>query len=378
MLQAVRFDEDDFGVDDERTVVEDLEPSVTRAPVPFERLAALAHGGMGVIELARRPGSADLFAVKRMFESDRDDPEVVDMFLDEARIARAVRHPNVVAVTEVGFDDGGPFIATEYVEGLTLRDIMKGDAPLPVAFCVEVMTQVARGLHAAHEAVDEDGLPLDLVHRDVSPPNILVGVDGVARVLDFGVAKATGRVTRTVAGTHKGRFSYMSPEQLAHAKIDARSDLFALGVVLYELLAGCHPFGEEGGVGRAYAVLQGRPPEDVRAHRPDVPPSLAVLLRELLETTPSRRPATAGLVAGRLEAVAAELALRGETPAIGRLLDARHADALADQRRYVHRVSGAPPPPATARRPLPPLWRVALTLLGVGFVLGWLLPFALQ
>lgn len=267
---------------------------------------------MGRVDLAlRREGGFErLYAVKRLHSQYQSDEAFLAMFLDEARIAGLVRHANVVSVLDVGEDDGGPFLVMDYVDGLPLNRIIERhrgrDEFLPVQLCVRMVAQVAEGLHAAHELTYHDGRSLGLVHRDVSPQNILVGYDGVVRVVDFGVAKALGRLTRTATGVLKGKFGYMSPEQLRFEEPDRRSDLFSLGVVLYELLACRRLYAGGEGMEAARRVLN-EPPPDIDDVRQDVPMELVQLLFELLAKNPDHRPETAQRVAQRLDDVLSDV-----------------------------------------------------------------------
>lgn len=205
----------------------------------------IASGGLGVVQLARLEGAGGFrrtVAIKRLHPHLAADPILATHFLDEARLASRVRHPNVVATLDVAKSESELFVAMEYVHGASFAELLAAAkeqgrrAPVPVV--VAIMGGILRGLHAAHEAKGEDGVPLRLVHRDVSPQNILVGADGVARIADFGVAKARGRAVSTQDGTIKGKLAYMAPEQLCGGEVDARTDVFAAGVVLWEAITG--------------------------------------------------------------------------------------------------------------------------------------------
>jgi eukaryotic-like serine/threonine-protein kinase len=178
---------------------------------------------------------------------------------------------------------------------------------MPLQIALRIASQICAGLHAAHELVGADGAPLGLVHRDVSPSNILVGFDGVARVTDFGIAKALGQSSRTAAGVIKGKISYAAPEQLRFEPLDRRSDLFSFGIVLYELVASAHPFGTDP-TSRARAMLHGEVP-DLGVVREDAPPPLVELMYELLAGDPALRPPDARAVQRRLDALVSDLAI---------------------------------------------------------------------
>jgi serine/threonine-protein kinase len=206
---------------------------------------AIASGGMAVVHLGRFVGGGGFsrtVAIKRLHPHLATDPELVTMLLDEARLVERVRDPHVVPVFDVVVEKREVCLVLEYVHGESLSRLLtqarQSGEKVPPPIALAVVCGALRGLAAAHGATAEDGTALALVHRDVSPQNILVGVDGVARVIDFGVAKATARLQQTHDGQVKGKFGYMAPEQLTLGAIDARTDLFAVGVVLWELLVG--------------------------------------------------------------------------------------------------------------------------------------------
>lgn len=274
-------------------------------------IAPIASGGMGRVELAVRKegGFERLFAVKRLHLQFASDPAVRDMFLDEARIAGLLRHPNVVHVVDVGRDSEGPFLVMEYVEGKSLSQILKHHAQhgaqLPLSVALELVAQIARGLHAAHRLTDAAGREVGLVHRDVSPQNVLVSYDGCARLADFGIAKASQRATRTQTGVLKGKYGYLSPEQLRFEEATQRSDLFSLGIVLYEALVNARVYPGKG-LEVARCILNDPPPDPVDL-RPDVPPPVVALVFALLAKDPKERPENALVVADAIEEVLRQL-----------------------------------------------------------------------
>ncbi|MEQ9078316.1 MAG: serine/threonine-protein kinase [Sandaracinaceae bacterium] len=285
----------------------------------YQHVLPLAEGGMGRVELAMRSesGFERLYAVKRLHPQLREDESFRTMFLDEARVAGLLRHSNVVSVLDVGEDEEGPYLVMDYVEGLTLSMLLKFHARtrqyMPMQLALRIAEQIALGLHAAHDLRDSEGRPMELVHRDVSPQNVLVGFDGVVRVMDFGIAKAIGRGTQTSTGVLKGKLSYMSPEQLRFEEATRASDLFAFGLVLVELVAGRHPYPGEGMV-RARHILND-PQPDLGELRPRCPPELVQLSFELLAPEPGQRPESAALVAERLrELIADSAAVEGPLP----------------------------------------------------------------
>jgi serine/threonine-protein kinase len=209
----------------------------------YEVHAEIGVGGMATVHLARQRGAAGfsrVVAVKRMHPHLAKDPEVVAMFLDEARLASRVDHANVVGISDVVASGGEVFLVMTYVPGASLNRVLaRAGAPVPAPIALRIIHDALLGLSAAHRAVDERGSPLCLVHRDVSPHNLLVGSDGTTRVLDFGVAKAEGRIQgRTRTNETKGKLAYMAPEQVLCEPVDARTDVYAAGVCLWEMLSG--------------------------------------------------------------------------------------------------------------------------------------------
>jgi eukaryotic-like serine/threonine-protein kinase len=205
----------------------------------------IAKGGMATVHLGRLVGAAGFartVAIKRLHPHYAKDPHFVAGFIDEARLAARIRHPNVVATLDVEAGDDHLILVMEYVLGESLSRLVRTSSeegsPVPPKIAAAIMSGVLLGLHAAHEAKDERGAPLGIVHRDVSPQNILVGSDGVARVLDFGIAKALGRLQTTQAGHVKGKLRYMAPEQVLMSEVTPRTDIYAAAVVLWEILTG--------------------------------------------------------------------------------------------------------------------------------------------
>lgn len=269
---------------------------------------------MGEVALVlRREGVfARRYALKRLRPALAQDPAARRAFLEEAALSGHLYHPNVVRVYEVGEDGEGPFMLMELVEGLSLAALIRTlddvgeEVPLPVA--LELLRDVALGLRAAHEALDHRGRPLQIVHRDLTPSNVLVGLDGVARLADFGIARARGAA---MARAHLG--GYTAPEVLGGDAGDARADLFAFGVVLYELLVGRRLYrGDD-----APVRIAAEPPPDLFEERPDAPPALVRLCFELLAKDPANRPGSAAMLVRRLEAILAEASV-DEEPLLAR------------------------------------------------------------
>ena len=267
----------------------------------------IASGGMATVYFGRLMGAVGFsrsVAIKQLHAQYARSPEFVAQFLDEARLTARIRHPNVVSVLDVVAREGELFVVMEYVQGEPLSRLARlWQEPPPIAVISSIVVQVLLGLHAAHEATGENGLPLAIVHRDVSPQNILVGVDGVAHLLDFGVAKAASRLHTTENGLIKGKLAYMSPEQLHNEPFDRRVDLFATGVVLWELLTGQRLFARGDPGATVSAVLSGgvkRPSE----LRPEISPALDAVVLKALAPEAKDRFATAREMALALEQAA--------------------------------------------------------------------------
>jgi serine/threonine protein kinase len=273
----------------------------------FELLLDIAHGGMAAVYLARRAGGPAR-ALKVILPHLADDRDFVDMFMDEAGICASIQHPNVIQVYELGEEAGLPFMVMEYVNGQTLRQISSRTRgrpnDVPVGTLLSVLAQAADGLHGAHETRDAEGHLLNIVHRDVSPDNILVGYDGVVKVLDFGIARARGRRTMTAVGQIKGKLEYLAPEQVSSdMDVDRRVDIWAIGLVAFEVLTGETPF--RGADDRAtiwnVSNLEIR---SLAKLRPDLPESLTDLVHACLEKERELRPVRCSAVARELREAA--------------------------------------------------------------------------
>ena len=267
----------------------------------------IAAGGMATVHLGRLIGAAGFsrtVAVKRLHDDYARDPEFVAMLLDEARLTSTIRHPNVVPTLDVVAEEDELLVVMEYVEGDSLASLQRlalaAGERIPVPLAASVVAQALHGLHAAHEARDKNGAPLGIVHRDVSPQNILVGTDGLARVLDFGIAKAASRASATGDGQLKGKTAYMAPEQLQHGAVDRRTDVFAAAIVFWELLAGRRLFFADAPSETIARVLN-EPIDSPRRWAPDVPTELALVTMRGLERDPDGRFDTAEEMALAIE-----------------------------------------------------------------------------
>ncbi|XXY14879.1 protein kinase [Sorangium sp. So ce216] len=276
----------------------------------YESLRAIASGGMATVYLGRAVGAGGferLVALKMMHPHIAAEPEFVAMFLDEARLAARVRHPNVVATFDLVEDP--LFLVMEYIEGpslhLLLRTCARAKRPVPLGIALRIFLDVLAGLHAAHELTGSDGEPLHLVHRDVSPQNVLVGIDGVARITDFGVARAETRLMSTQGNALKGKLAYMAPEQIRAQQVDRRSDVYSAGVVLWEMLTEERLFKADNDGALIAHILQG-PPTGPRGVVPSVPAAIDRICLRALSTDPDDRFPTAAAFAEALEEAAAQ------------------------------------------------------------------------
>jgi serine/threonine protein kinase len=261
---------------------------------------------MATVHLGRLLGPVGFgrtVAVKRLHAHYVKDEEFVTMFMDEARIVARIRHPNVVPMVDVVQGEQGLFLVMEYVHGESLSRLMrtarKSSEPIPPRIVAAIMSGVLLGLHAAHETKAPDGTLLGVVHRDVSPQNVIVGADGSARVLDFGIAKAAGRAQVTREGQIKGKLAYMAPEQI-RGQVDRRTDVFAAAVVLWEMLAGKRLHGAAKDVDIVTRIMQGKltPPSE---HMPSVSPELDAIVMRALASDPKKRVGSARELAIALE-----------------------------------------------------------------------------
>jgi eukaryotic-like serine/threonine-protein kinase len=280
------------------------------AVLEFDRYAlhdAIASGGMATVHLGRMRTSAGVtrtVAIKRMHPHLLAEADFASMFLDEARLAMRIQHPNVVGTFDVSATDTELLLVMDFVLGESLDKLLRKAraerrSP-PVGVICSVVAGVLAGLHAAHEARDEGGQPLDIVHRDVSPQNVIVGVDGVPRVVDFGVARAAGRLHTTEHGQIKGKLAYMAPEQLTMAKMDRRVDVFAAAAVLWEGLVGQRLFGGDN-PGATVANVLDKEIVAPSAINPDVPAPIDAIVLRGLARHPDLRFSTAREMASALE-----------------------------------------------------------------------------
>ena len=326
----------------------------------YQLLAKLASGGMATVFLARIGGVGGFerrVAIKVLHPHLSEDEQIRDMFLDEARLAARIRHPNVVPVTDVGDEPGhGTFLVMDYIEGCDLSKVIRGAARAQTMMAPTVVARIVYdmlgGLTAAHELTDQDGQPLGVVHRDISPHNVIVGVDGIARITDFGIAKAEGRISSTKTGQLKGKLAYMPPERLASKKSqridDHRGDLFATAIVLFEALTCRRLFRGEDDLDTVRKVLQDDIPL-VSSIRPELAPFDEVV-RKGLERDPHQRFQSAREFREELERAVAPLGGIGRPEQVTALLRGLVGSSLDRQREAVAEAvrateAGQGPPP---------------------------------
>jgi serine/threonine protein kinase len=310
----------------------------------YELLHRLAVGGMAELYLARQSGIEGfekIVVLKRVRPHLAEDPEFVRMLMNEARMCAGLDHPNIAQVLDIGEADGNCFFAMEYVHGRNLAEVLQrsGEHPLSLADALTLVVGVAAGLHHAHEQLGSDGRPLGIVHRDVSPSNVMIGYSGAVKLTDFGIARAAARTSTTLAGRLKGKIGYMSPEQCRGDAIDRRSDVFALGIVLYESTTRVRAFHADNDFAVMGRIARGdyEPPNEID---PAYPAVLAAIVARALALDPDERYPTAEAMQVELEHAALELGLRLST---------------ADLAQHMRLVFGTPAHPQSSLHDLGPV-----------------------
>ncbi len=356
-----------------------------RALAPGTRLGRyvivdrIGRGGMAEVFLARADGLRGfekVVALKVIHEQMVDEPSHVELLLKEARLAATLDHPGIVQVFDVGSDKGEHYLTMEYVHGRDLRDILRalaGRRRMPLLIAVAIVQEIARALHYAHRRTDREGHPLGIVHRDVSPSNVLVAFTGAVKLTDFGIAKVTAHTAQTRTGTFKGKFGYMSPEQYLQQDVDARSDVFSLGIVLYELTTGRRAFAGENPFAAMNKALDGSylaPTEIV----PDYPPALADIVARALATDRDVRYADAASMADDLERLARALGGPVGHAVIAGFLEELFGTPAPPDVSHIGAVPTIVTSPSAARHARPsrrvPLLAVGAAVLVAG-ALGW-------
>jgi eukaryotic-like serine/threonine-protein kinase len=321
---------------------------------------------MATVYLGRISGAGGFqrfVAIKRLHPHLAREPEFIQMFLDEARLAARIHHPNVVPILEIGATDHGYYLVMEYVEGDTLARLVTHPGPqgrpVPVPVAGRIIVDMLTGLHAAHELADDEGHPLQIVHRDVSPQNVLVGVDGSSRLSDFGVARATSKLSTTQNGQLKGKLAYMAPEQARGIKdIDRRADIFAAGVVMWEALTGQRLFRGDGEADTFNKVLN-EPIPLLGAALPGPPVGLEGVLSRALSRDREQRYPTAAAFADDVERAVREVGPVATHRDVAKYLQSVLGTEIAQQRDAVRswlardpsrpRGLGTPTPPGAVR-----------------------------
>ncbi|MDF2691901.1 MAG: uncharacterized protein K0S65_284 [Labilithrix sp.] len=308
----------------------------------YDVLLPLASGGAGTVYLARQRGVGGFdreVALKLTHRAVVHESEMSDELIEEAKLATRIRHPNVVAVLDAGEDPQGVFLIMQYVEGETLAGLLrgarKGERELPLPIALRMLLDGISGLHAAHELKSERGEPLSLVHRDFSPQNLLVGVDGIGRLSDFGIAKALSRAGVTATGTVKGKLGYMSPEQVRGKSLDRRSDVWAAGVVAWEILTRKRLFTAADQQAVLFKIVSETAPR-ARSVNPDIPEALDEVVAGALARDPEQRIASAEDLRRRIDAAATSAGIAiASTSDVARFMEESLAEKLASRHAQI-------------------------------------------
>ncbi|MBW2702938.1 MAG: serine/threonine protein kinase [Deltaproteobacteria bacterium] len=307
----------------------------------YQLIARLATGGMAEIYLASQKslaGFEKLIVVKRILPSLVREERFVRMFFDEARIAAMLSHPNVVHVFDLGRIDGQLFIAMEYLSGESMSTIIKScrnkKKSIPPQLAAGMIMQAAEGLQHAHTLIGPDGKPMNIVHRDISPQNLFVLYDGGVKVVDFGIAKSSQRITKTRTGMLKGKYAYMSPEQILTSDLDGRSDVFALGVVLWELLCGHKLYNQDSDLNLLKAITEQDAPSPASVN-PLVPAELVRITAKALQRKKEDRYESAAALRADLASYLKSVKEAGDTVAIGEFMQKLFVERIKTKRKLV-------------------------------------------
>lgn len=322
----------------------------------YRLIDRLAVGGMAELFLGftqSMHGFEKLVVLKRILPQFAENPDFVRMFLDEARLAATLDHPNIAHVYDIGEHHGSYFFSMEYVHGQSLLKVMravtKARRPLPLEHSLNVIIGTCSGLHYAHEKNGLDGTALGIVHRDISPPNLILTYDGMVKVVDFGIAKAATAKSNTAVGTLKGKIPYMAPEQCRSEPLDRRSDIFSIGIILYELTVGRRLFQAETEIAIIQKITSGGFPPPTSVH-PSYPGELEAIVMRALQLNPDARYSTARDLQIDLEEFAREYKLAISSARLGSFMEELFDE---DARRMpVH--SNIPPPEPEPQPPMPP------------------------
>ena len=287
---------------------------------------------MAEVFLARAGDSDRLVVLKKLHPRLSIEPQYIQMFLDEAEIASKLHHPNLVEVYELGQDGDRHYIAMEHLHGhdlsRTLRRMKHQRQPLMFQQAITIVRDIAAGLHYAHERIDDDGTLLNIIHRDVSPHNVVLTYAGEVKVVDFGVAKANSQIARTRTGVLKGKTAYMSPEQAMGEPLDRRTDVFSIGILLWELTTGRWLYRRKTELETLKAVVENDAPRPSTV-RDDYPEDLEKIVMKALARSPDERWSTAGELRGALDELARSWRFRPAPPMIGKLMASVFSDEVA-------------------------------------------------
>ncbi|MBK8996656.1 MAG: protein kinase [Myxococcales bacterium] len=308
----------------------------------YELLCPVAQGGMAQVWVARLQGKLGfekLVAIKTMIAEHAHDDKFEKMFLDEANIIARIRHPNVAQILDLGHQGSVIFLVLEWIEGesaAALRRAVHGKGEkMPLNVVLRVVADACAGLHAAHELKNERGEPLNVVHRDVSPSNVLLSVSGEVKLIDFGVAKAVDRIApETAAGVIKGKVAYMSPEQALGKAVDRRADIWSAGIMLYHLLAGRTPYEGDNQIQTLHQVVQGLPPEPIKG----IPPEVAEIAYTALSYAADGRYATADEMQRAVEAALVKCCGPTTQSDVAAYVNSKMSERVARRRRTIQRA----------------------------------------
>jgi serine/threonine-protein kinase len=313
----------------------------------YELLHPLASGGMATVFAGRffgMGGFEKLVSVKVIHPHLAGKQDFVEMFLDEARLSARLHHPNAIEIFEVGEDDGLLFIVAELVHGRNLEQVLKAakvnGTPLPTRSYLSVMARVCDALHAAHTMTSSDGSPMHLVHRDISPSNILISYSGHIKLIDFGIAFAKDRISTTRTNVVKGKRGYLAPEQFSKETLDCRTDIFSMGVVLYCLATGKHPFPGENESQHVAALLSGKPVSP-RVLQPDMPIGLERTILKALAQDPANRHQSAEELGQELRSILLSLGGLADNVDIAGWMELAFSTQITEEKKQFKRAAQA-------------------------------------
>jgi serine/threonine protein kinase len=332
-------------------------PETPRRLGNYHVLEAIGQGGMGNIFLAKRVGVGGFekaFVIKCMLESLAGDAELEKMFINEARLAARLSHPNIAQIYDFGVVDGNYYIAMEHIAGEDVKRLINRlharGRQIPVPIALRILIDLCNGLDYAH-TLAEGGVPLGIIHRDVSPANVMVSYQGVVKLLDFGIAKAAFRTNATRTGVLKGKQAFLSPEGIAGLGVDPRSDVFCSGLVMHMLLCQRHPFWRGTGFATMQAIAHD-PPADPRQQRPDLPEEVAAVIARALDKDRDRRFASAAEMSGALGQALAQLAPDRAACDVAAFMVDLFGEEAKQRRSSVPSVADATPTETVSREPV--------------------------